>query len=104
MTIQFNTDHNINGSEAVRAPFIALISEELNRFSDHITRVEVHLSDENGNKAGPNDKRCLLEARVEGMNPIAVTNNANTHEQAVTGAIDKLKGSLDKILGRISNY
>ena len=42
----------------------ALISEELSRFSQQITRVGVHLSDEDGNKDGLSDKRCMLEATV----------------------------------------
>jgi ribosome-associated translation inhibitor RaiA len=104
MTIQFNTDSNITGGEKLRGPLIALISEELSRFSHQITRVEVHLSDENGPKEGQNDKRCLIEARLEGLKPIAVTNNANTHEQAIEGAVEKLKTSLDTILGRLRNH
>jgi ribosome-associated translation inhibitor RaiA len=104
MTIQFNTDSNITLGEKLRVPLIALISEELSRYSHQITRVEVHLSDENGPKEGQNDKRCLIEARLEGLKPIAVTNNANTHEQAVEGAVEKLKAALDTILGRLRNH
>jgi ribosome-associated translation inhibitor RaiA len=104
MTIQFNTDNNIKGNEELRKPLIAVISEELSRFSAQITRLEVHLSDEDGNKNGLNDKRCMLEARLEGKQPIAVTNHANNHEQAVSGAIDKLKTSLDTIFGRLRNH
>lgn len=104
MTIQFNTDQNISGKEKVSAPLIALISEGLSRFSHQITRVEVHLSDENGNKDGLNDKRCMLEARLEGMQPVSVTNNSNSRDQAVSGAIDKLKTSLDTVLGRLRNH
>ena len=104
MTIQFNTDKNIKGNEAFTTPLIAFITEDLSRFSDQITRVEVHLSDEDGNKDGQKDKRCLLEARLAGMNPIAVTNIADTDEQAVEGAVDKLKTSLETILGRLKNH
>ena len=104
MTIQFNTDNTVEVREEFRAPLINLISEELDRFSHQITRVEVHLSDENGDKQGLNDKRCVIEARLSGMKPIAVTNHANTHEQAVEGAVDKLKTSLDSILGRLRNH
>ena len=104
MTIQFNTDSNITLGEKLRVPLISLISEELSRFSHQITRVEVHLSDENGPKEGQNDKRCLIEARLEGMKPIAVTNNANTHEQAIEGAVEKLKTTLDTIFGRLRNH
>ena len=104
MTIQFNTDSNITGDEKLRAPLISLISEELSRFSHQITRVEVHLSDVNGPKDGLNDKRCLIEARLEGMKPIAVSNNANTHEQAIEGAIEKLKTSLETVIGRLRTH
>ena len=104
MQIQFNTDKNVTGSEDLIASSTSLISEELRRFSQQITRVEVHLSDEDGNKDGLNDKRCMVEARLAGMKPIAVTDHANTHEQAIFGAIDKLKASLEKITGRLKDY
>lgn len=100
MIIQFNTDNNVHGSEKVTAPLIAIISEQLSRFKDRITRIEVHLSDENGLKEGPNDVRCLLEARIERRRPIAVTSNANTYEQAVSGATEKLIHSLEKMADR----
>lgn len=64
----------------------------------------VHLTDVNGKKEGINDKRCVLEARVEGKQPIAVTNQADTHYQAAEGAIDKLNTSLDTVLGRLKNH
>jgi hypothetical protein len=44
----------------------------------HITRIEVHLSDENGKKEGHNDIQCILEARIEGRDPIAVRCDADT--------------------------
>jgi len=104
MRIQFNTDKNIRGNDVLRKPLIALITEELSRFSTYITRMEVHLSDEDGNKNGLNDKRCMLEARLKGRQPIAVTNNAENHEQAVSGAVEMLKTSLDKIIERLRDH
>ncbi len=104
MTIQFNTDNNITGSEELQAPLNAAIEKSLSRFGNQITRVEVHLNDENSHKKGQNDKRCMLEARMEGRQPIAVTNNADTNEQAVKGALDKLIASLETIIGRARNY
>ena len=104
MQIQFNTDKNVTWSEELIASSKSLISEELSRFSHQITRVEVHFSDEDGNKDGGNDKRCMVEARLAGMKPIAVTNHANTYEQSIDGAIGKLKTSLEKITGRLKNH
>jgi hypothetical protein len=52
MKIQFNTDKTISGDEN-QEDYFTLIAEKLNRFQSHITRIEVHLSDENGTKEGP---------------------------------------------------
>jgi len=104
MKIQFNNSKNMTGSEDLKASLTARISEELKRFRREISRLEVHLSDEDGLKNGSDDKRCMIEARVGGRQPIAVTSHANTNEQAVLGAIDKLKASLNKISERMRNY
>lgn len=105
MKIQFNTDHNIDGTEEFRAPLIDMISEGLSSFSSHISRIEVHLSDENSDqKEGANDMRCMLEARLEHSHPIAVSNTANTVEQAIEGAIDQLKDLLRSKLESLSDF
>jgi len=104
MTIQINTDNNLNVHETYQAQLKHLLSKELSRFEEHITRLEVHLSDENGNKESEDDKKCMIEARLKGRRPVAVTDVANTYDQAVNGAIDKLKTSLDTILGRLRNH
>ncbi|OSZ79877.1 hypothetical protein CAP36_01015 [Chitinophagaceae bacterium IBVUCB2] len=104
MTIQLNADKNLSIHEAFGNKLKDLLTDELSRFSEHITRIEVHLSDENGSKKGLDDKRCLLEARLEGMKPIAVTSFSDTHENAVIAAIDKLKSSLTKIIGRLRSH
>ena len=103
MTIQFNTDKNLTLHEEFRDKLNDLLTDELSRFSENITRVEVHLADVNGHKDGLNDKRCLLEARVEGRPPIAVTAEEDTYELSVSAAVDKLKSSLETILGRLKN-
>jgi ribosome-associated translation inhibitor RaiA len=103
MQIQFHTDHNITGSERQSAYFTATITEALSRFSTHITRLEVHLADENGAKEGKDDQRCTIEARLDGMQPVVVTNHADTIDQAVKGATDKLKSALDSVLGKLKS-
>ena len=102
MTIQLNTDKNLRVNDEFGTKLDDLLSQELSRFSEHITRLEVHLSDENGSKDGINDKKCLLEARLEGRQTIVVTQVANDYEQAVHGAIEKLKSSLATKTGRAS--
>lgn len=100
MNIHINTGHNIQGNEALIAEFSSTIRSALIRLSDHITTVEVHLKDENGDKKGKNDKRCMIEAHMEGRQPIVVTDHADNLNQALDGAIDKLISMMESILGR----
>lgn len=104
MTIQYNTDKTINGDERHQDYFITQISESLKRYESDITRIAVHITDQNGKKEGVNDIRCLLEARLEGKQPIAVTCQADNLELAVSGALEKLNASIKTILGRQSNH
>ncbi|WP_016988110.1 HPF/RaiA family ribosome-associated protein [Flavobacterium sp. ACAM 123] len=104
MKILLNTDNNILGTEEMREPLTATISDAFDRYSEHITRVEVKFSDENSDRDSENDKRCVLEARLKGMQPLVVTSHANTVETAVAEAIDKMKATLNTVLGRLRDY
>ena len=104
MKIQLNTDVHIDGTEALAAQVAAIVEHALERFSEHVTRVEVHLSDENGGKSGQQDQRCMMEARLEGRQPLVVTDHAATLEQAVHGAAQKLAHLLDSTLGRLHDH
>jgi hypothetical protein len=97
MIVLFQTDKNINGSEEYNSPFILQITEELKSFSGEITKIIAHVSDENAAKTGVNDKKCVLEVRVEGKQPIAVSFHANSVQAAVTGAIEKIKINFEKL-------
>ncbi len=103
MIIVFNSDKNIKSTQQQADYFQSYINDELDRFSDHITRIEVHLSDQNAGKTGPDDKRCLLEARSRNRQPMVVTADHNTVEQALFDAVDKLKASMDTYLGKMKN-
>jgi ribosome-associated translation inhibitor RaiA len=101
MQIQINTDHNIQGREALVERLNGSVEKSLRRVADHITRVEVHLSIESGGKGGQSDKRCTMEARLEGLAPVAVSDHAGTIDQAITGASDKLLRAIDGVLGKM---
>jgi ribosome-associated translation inhibitor RaiA len=103
MKIQVNTDNHIAGREALSQQAEATVASALGHLAEHITRVEVHLSDENGNKTGGRDKRCMMEARLEGHQPIAVTDESDSLDEAIAGAADKLKHSLDHTLSRLND-
>ncbi|MBN1551441.1 HPF/RaiA family ribosome-associated protein [bacterium] len=100
MQINIHTDHNINGHQDLSVEISGVVEHALSRFRDHITRVQVHLSDVNGDKRGQNDMRCMMEARIQGRHPIAVTHRAASLDQAVDGAANKLTRLVKNILGR----
>jgi ribosome-associated translation inhibitor RaiA len=103
MQIQINTDHNIQGQQALSDHFSGVVKGMLGHFSEHITRVEVHLSDVNGHKVTKDDKHCLIEARLEGRQPIVASHSAETLHQAVDRAAEKLARAIDGKLGRIQD-
>lgn len=98
MNIQINHDEHIQTSEERILQIEGAIRLAMSHFVAHVTDVEVHLSDENGPKFGHNDKRCLLEARIAGHQPIAVSENGTTLDEAVHGACAKLKHSVAKLV------
>jgi ribosomal subunit interface protein len=100
MLIQFNSN-NIPVTEELEASLSGFISKALKRFSKRITRVEVHLEDENNLKSGKNDKRCSIEVRPENLEPIIVTSKSDNLVQAVREAADKSKASIEKTFGKI---
>ena len=104
MLIQINTDKNIEGGSRFTEYFTTEIKNELARFDEIVTRVEVHITDENGNKSTPNDKKCVIEARVEKKQPIAVTATADSAEKAFFEALEKIQRVLDTTLDKIKEH
>ncbi len=100
MKVQLNTDKNIAGTEALQSNVETRLASALDRFVDQITRVEVHLSDESGPKVGGDDKRCMLEARLAGQQPIAVSHQASSVELAIDGAVERLMHAIETKLAK----
>jgi ribosome-associated translation inhibitor RaiA len=101
MLVQVNTDNHVTLDDELAGRVEGEMEKNLKRFSAQITRVEVHLHDENGDKAGSTDKRCLLEVRVRGLEPFAVSHHAPSIAEAVKGATDKLVRSLDRTMAKL---
>lgn len=103
MQTQINTDSNIEGREELASHVKGVVETVLSRFRDRITRVEVHLSDQSSDKSGQAGKRCMMEARLEGRRPTAVTHQAASVGDAIDGAAEKLKRSLESTLERLKD-
>lgn len=103
MLVQVTTDNHIKGRQELTGEIEASVAASLSRFADQITRVTVHLADENAKKTGDDDKQCSIEVRFAGLPPFAATGNGSSLDQAVDSALDKLNNQLDHKLGRLSD-
>ncbi len=103
MQIHTHTDKNIEGGERLGHHVQTLLQAKLSRFRENITRVEAHLSDESSQKARNDSKKCVLEARPAGMQPLAVTHFAETLDHAINGAAEKLERLLDATFGQLND-
>jgi ribosome-associated translation inhibitor RaiA len=103
MQVLVNSDNHITGTEDLTLRVEQVVENAVSRFGDRITRVEVHLNDVNSHKLGDRDKRCMMEARVGGLKPIAVTAEAASLDAAIDAAAEKLERALDHTLGRLED-
>lgn len=103
MLVQVNTDNQVAGTAELIRHVETVVEDALGRFGERITRIEVHLGDENSGKKSDDDKRCAMEARLSGLQPITVSHQASSVEQALSGAADKLEKVLDRTLGRLDH-
>ena len=103
MIIQFNTDKNIEGTEMLEKFVSEKTSSVLKNFISKITRIEVHISDKNADKGGPDDIQCKIEARVQGVKPVMVVGKSGSKEKALDDALVKMKAALGTIIGKMKN-
>lgn len=102
MQVQVNSNH-IEGSARLQEWVSSVVSGQLDRFDEYLTRVEVHLTDENGHKAGSDDKRCQIEARPKGHQALSVTHKAASLDLAVDGATEKMRHALSHLVGKLDS-
>jgi ribosomal subunit interface protein len=103
MQILVNTDNQIDGTEASVRQVESEVRSVVERFAEQITRIEVHLTDVNSHKEGDDDKRCLMEARLAGLEPVVVSDQGSTLREAIDGAIEKLEQRLQAAHERMRN-
>lgn len=102
--VQVNTGHNIQGSEKLDHYVQNAVNASLGRFEKQVTRVEIHLSDEHASKSHGDEKRCLLEARPAGHQPLVVSHIGATIDEAVDGAVDMMEKLLDRTFEKLHDH
>jgi len=100
MQVHVSTDNHIQGRDRLATYVASVVEATLAHFQDRITRVEVHLSDVNGSKPGSADKRCVMEARVEGRKPFAVSHEGGKLDEAISATAGKLRRLIGDSLRR----
>lgn len=103
MNIQINTSNAVDGTAAFAGGMEEMTRDRLSRFVERLTRVELHFSDQTGARDTADDKRCAIEARMAGGDPITVTNEAGTLDLAASGALAKLTTALDRHIGKMTD-
>lgn len=101
MQVNIHTDNTIEQHQGLDQRVDEVVRAAVGRFGEHITRVEVHLSNENSQKQAEGGNRCMMEARITGYQPVVVTNHDVNLHLAISGAGAKLQRAIDSALGRL---
>ena len=104
MQVQVNTSNGIENKETLERWANEFLNDSLSRFRQEITRIEVQLTDENKARNGATDKRCMLEARLNGHDPLAVNHHGETQDEAFRGATQKLIRLLEHTFGKLDRH
>ena len=73
------------------------------KFADKISRIEVHLLDENGQKGGGDDKICTIDVKLSGMGLLHVRAKNDDIYSSILKAIQRADASIAKTLDRKSS-
>ncbi|MCB9846137.1 MAG: HPF/RaiA family ribosome-associated protein [Phycisphaeraceae bacterium] len=87
-------------SEALDTHVRSELDAAVGRFSDRLSRVEVHIADQNSRKSGPADKRCLMEARPLSMDPLVAEHEGEDLYDVVRQTARKLERVLERRLAK----
>ncbi len=100
MQVKVNTGNGVENHETLERWATQYLQEQRERFARDIMRLEVQLGEESRARNGADDRRCMLEARLTGRQPVAVEHHADSQDAAVRGATQRLLNALDHTLGK----
>ncbi len=102
MRVFVHTDQNIASDADEERRIEEHLANALGRFTEELTRVEVHLRDQSAGRSTGDDIHCLLEARPERQDPVTVSHQAATPAEALGGATQKLEALLARKFDRLA--
>lgn len=102
MLIEVNSDNHVEAAK-YRQFAETEVDAALGRFGERVTRVAVQLQDVNAGKGGQDDMRCMMEVRLAGQKPLAVTQRAASVGEAIVGAAEKLERLVERTVGKLEH-
>jgi len=101
MKMLVNSDSSIAMDAELAKNIVGEAAKILDRFSDRLTRVEIHLSDIDRGRTGKVDKRCLVEVRATQMKqPLVASAQTKEITTSVNQAMGKIFRALNTSLGK----
>ncbi|MHC5002683.1 MAG: HPF/RaiA family ribosome-associated protein [Planctomycetota bacterium] len=76
------------------------VGAALDVFDEQITRVEVHLHDDDGPKSSGTGKRCVIEVRLAGHQPLGVEHQSNDIYESIRAAAGKAERAVRRRIER----
>jgi ribosomal subunit interface protein len=102
MQIQI-TFGGIDHSEALTNYIREQVTHGLRHHPEKFTRVEVHLHDDHAGRNGPDDKRCVMEVRPSGFDPLVVEDAGDDWYKVVNAVSKKLERAIHHFVDRHFN-
>jgi ribosome-associated translation inhibitor RaiA len=102
MLVQVNFG-DVQHSAAIESWAEERVRSQLGHLTERLTRVEIHLRDENSPaKSSPDDKRCVMEARIAGRRPLAVDHSGGDMYKVIDETAGKLSRAVKNDIERSS--
>lgn len=106
MDFLFNTGNKVEAdARRMGNHFEARFRERLGRFEQRLSRIEVHVGDNDGTRReGPAGIEATIEARPYNGQPLTASDRAATAEDAIGSALQKLVSRLDATFGKSDRF
>jgi len=101
MLIQVNAT-DLDKTEALTQRAEQAVEKAMAHFNGQVTRVEVHLHGHDGPDA-THDNRVTMEARLAGLQPLAVNATAHDMYDAIDTCGKKLHNAVEHKLGKLAD-
>lgn len=102
MQVQVHTDSTIQGGDTLEAWVREEVNTKLSRLKENVVRVEVFLTGVDALKAtGGPGKKCVMETRANGRQPVAVNAEAEKVKDAFNAALEKLRRAVESDLDKV---